>query len=166
MSRNVSLPNSLPFSLERRKTMVTSEVRFVPTKDNYIKMPPQKFALSSPHSFFLKKLCVRKSLEFSFFPTFVCFYKFFTNVSNYLFRLFDKRVFFSSLYLRNFARENWRTAGKSWSPCACAMFDHWVALSLSVCNIWTCRFAHIKLTMCWWDIVAWRLLWWFPILSR
>lgn len=88
MSRNVSLPNSLPFSLERRKTMVTLEVRFVPTKDNYIKMPPQKFALFSPHSFFQKTLCVRKSLEFSFFPTFVCFYNFFTNVSNYLFRLF------------------------------------------------------------------------------
>ena len=93
--------------------MVTLEVRLVPTKDNYIKMPPQKFALSSPHSFFLKKLRVRKSLEFSFFPTFVSFYNFFTNVSNYLFRLFDKRVVFSSLYLRNFARENWRTAGKS-----------------------------------------------------
>ena len=74
--------------------MVTLEVRFVPTKDNYIKMPPQKFALSSPHSFFLKKLCVRKSLEFSFFPTFVSFYNFFTNVSNYLFRLFDKSGFF------------------------------------------------------------------------
>ena len=94
MSRNVSLTNSLPFSLERRKTMVTLEVRFVLTKDNYIKMPPQKFALSSPHSFFLKKLRVRKSLEFSFFPTFVSFYNFFTNVSNYLFRLFDKRVVF------------------------------------------------------------------------
>ena len=51
-------------------------------------MPGQKFALSSPHSFFQKTLCVRKSLEFSFFPTFVCFYNFFTNVSNYLFRLF------------------------------------------------------------------------------
>lgn len=88
MSRNVSLPNSLPFSLERRKTIVTLKVRFVPTKDNYIKMPPQKFALSSLHFFFLKKLCVRKSLEFSFFPTFVSFYNFFTNVSNYLFRLF------------------------------------------------------------------------------
>lgn len=88
MSRNVSLPNSLPFSLERRKTIVTLKVRFVPTKDNYIKMPGQKFALSSPHSFFQKTLCVRKSLEFSFFPTFVCFYNFFTNVSNYLFRLF------------------------------------------------------------------------------
>lgn len=98
MSRNVSLPNSLPFSLERRKTMVTLKVRFVPTKDNYIKMPGQKFALSSPHSFFQKTLCVRKSLEFSFFPTFVSFYNFFTNVSNYLFRLFDKRVvFFFSL---------------------------------------------------------------------
>lgn len=46
--------------------MVTLEVRFVPTKDNYIKMPPQKFALSSLHFFFLKKLCVRKSLEFPF----------------------------------------------------------------------------------------------------
>lgn len=88
MSRNVSLPNSLPFSLERRKTIVTLKVRFVPTKDNYIKMPGQKFALSSPHSFFQTTLCVRKSLEFSFFPTFVCFYNFFTNVSNYLFRLF------------------------------------------------------------------------------
>lgn len=88
MSRNVSLPNALPFSLERRKTIVTLKVRFVPTKDNYIKMPGQKFALSSPHSFFQKTLCVRKSLEFSFFPTFVCFYNFFTNVSNYLFRLF------------------------------------------------------------------------------
>ena len=28
--------------------MVTLEVRFVPTKDNYIKMPPQKFALPLP----------------------------------------------------------------------------------------------------------------------
>ena len=65
--------------------MVTLKVRFVPTKDNYIKMPPQKFALSSPHSFFLKKLCVRKSLEFSFFPTFVSFFTIFLRTFQIIF---------------------------------------------------------------------------------
>ena len=69
----------------RRKTKVTLKVRFVPTKDNYIKMPPQKFALSSPHSFFLKKLCVRKSLEFSFFPTLVSFFKIFLRTFQIIF---------------------------------------------------------------------------------
>ena len=94
MSRNVSLPNSLPFSLERRKTIVTLKVRFVPTKDNYIKMPGQKFALSSPHSFFQKTLCVRKSLEFSFFPTFVCFYNFLRTFQIIFFAYLTREWFF------------------------------------------------------------------------
>lgn len=57
--------------------MVTLKVRFVPTKDNYIKMPPQKFALSSPHSFFQKTLCVRKKSRVFLFPYFCLLLQFF-----------------------------------------------------------------------------------------
>ena len=98
MSRNVSLPNSLPFSLERRKTMVTLEVRFVPTKDNYIKMPPQKFALSSPHSFFLKKLCVRKKSRVFLFPLLLSAFTIFLRTFQIIFFAYLTRECFFLLF--------------------------------------------------------------------
>lgn len=93
--------------------MLTLEVRFVPTKDNYIQMPGQKFALSSPHSFFQKTLVSEKVSSFPFSLLLSAFTIFLRTFQIIFFAYLTREWFFSSLYLRNFARENWRTAGKS-----------------------------------------------------